>query len=150
MVGRVAQQHERFLSTTPSEKETTPCVVEMLHSKTLLLSATVIWQFSCCCVKGMKECQGGPDQVAFSLPGAQVFFAIFLAAMGAAQTQAFFPDVAKGKAAAQVRLHFPTSEKQCNALQYVYGRSTIRCSTCKECTVECLGRRIPSPPLPSL
>ena len=31
----------------------------------------------------------------------QVFFAIFLAAMGAAQAQLFFPDVAKGKAATQ-------------------------------------------------
>jgi len=30
-----------------------------------------------------------------------VFFSIFLAAMGAAQAQLFFPDVAKGKAATQ-------------------------------------------------
>ena len=35
------------------------------------------------------------------LPSCQVFFAIFLGAMGAAQAQLFFPDVAKGKAATQ-------------------------------------------------
>lgn len=40
-----------------------------------------------------------------------VFFAVFLAAMGAAQTQAFFPDVAKGKSAVQVRKVFVTSKK---------------------------------------
>lgn len=33
----------------------------------------------------------------------QVFFSIFMAAQGAAQAQLFFPDVAKGRAATQVR-----------------------------------------------
>lgn len=54
-------------------------------------------------------------------PPPQVFFAIFLAAMGAAQAQLFFPDVAKGKAATQRVFHIIDRQPLIDATSQVGG-----------------------------
>jgi hypothetical protein len=50
-----------------------------------------------------------------------VFFAIFLAAMGAAQAQLYFPDVAKGKAATQRVFHIIDRQPLIDATSQVGG-----------------------------
>lgn len=58
-------------------------------------------------------------------PPPQVFFAIFMAAFGAAQAQMFFPDVARGKSATQVGQAATGSD------QYMEVHITSHCQSCR-------------------
>jgi hypothetical protein len=67
-----------------------------------------------------------------SLP--QVFFSIFMAAFGAAQAQAFFPDVAKGKAATQRVFAIIDRKPRINASSEVGLRLAACCDKGWRCT----------------